>query len=311
LKANQQPNGSWKCPRSDPAVSALATLAFLGHGDTPDSEEFGPTVNRALQYVVSTVGENGAVKPANMYAQGAVMLALAEAYGMTQSPLVKEPLDRMVAAVITSQNVAKKNRADTGGWRYTLGATDADVSVSGWIIMGLKSARLAGVSVPDEVFAKSSQYLWNMYSDQGGFGYSSPGAKPNTTAIGVLCQQFLGHSDDKRIKKALDTLKEQKFDWKNPPGGHGVYGWYYMTQAMFQGGGSYWTYWNSQFRDALVKAQEADGRWETKGKEAELGPVYSTTLSCLMLEVYYRYLPIYQEMEKKNFTTPGPSATAK
>ena len=57
----------------------------------------------------------------------------------------------------------------------------------------------------------------------------------------------------------------------------------------------------------LVKAQATDGHWDGPGnKPVTYGPVYSTTLCCLMLEVYYRYLPLYQEMERQSL--PGPVA---
>jgi hypothetical protein len=115
------------------------------------------------------------------------------------------------------------------------------------------------------------------------------------TSVGVLCQQFLGHNSDARLHKALDFLKQQKFDWASTEK-HTLYGWYYATQAMFQGGGGYWEYWNKQFQKPLIKAQDADGSWSPPGDN--LGKVYGTTLSCLMLEVYYRYSPMYLEMER-------------
>ncbi len=305
LKEHQESNGSWG-PAHPDAMTALAVLCFLGHGETPDSEEFGPTISRGLTYITSIVGPEGMVKSKNMYAQGAVTLALSEAYGMTQSPLAREPLDRAISAILQAQKVKKTNEADMGGWRYSPNSTDADVSVSGWLIMGLKSAKLAGVSVPDEAYEMASKYLWNMYAESGGFGYAGPGKGAATTAVGILCQQFLGHSSDKRIKKALDYYKEQKVDWDHP--GNSLYGWYYATQAMFQGGGAYWAHWNKEIRDTLVKKQASDGHWDAPGNKPDnLGPVFSTTLCCLMLEVYYRYLPIYQEMEKGRTPVNPPS----
>ncbi len=305
LKKSQQPNGSWSATKNEhvPALTALGALAFLGHGETPDSGEFGPTVNKALQYLVSSVGADGRVSPANMYGQGAVMLALSEAYGMTQSPAVKEPLVRMIGAVVAGQKANKKDPKHVGGWRYSLSSDESDTSVTGWIVMGLKSARLAGLTVPEETFERASTYLWNM-CDGEGFGYTSAAHYPGTTAIGVLCQKFMGHGDDRRIKKSLDYLKEQKVSWNETESYYVLYMWYYITQAMFQGGGSYWEYWNRQIRDTMVTNQLDDGRWMPTPKskeEAKLvnSPTYSTALGCLILEVYYRHLPIYQEMEKK------------
>ena len=303
LKEHQEPDGSWGNTYNE-AISGLATLCFLGHGETPDSEEFGATVSKAITYIASTVQPNGFVKSGSMYCQGAITLALAEAYGMTQSPIVREPLDRAVGACITSQKSQKKEKGDFGGWRYTPESDTSDVSVTGWLVMGLKSAKLAGLTISEEPYELASKYLWYCYAPVGGFGYAGPGQGYATTAVGILCQQFLGHYEDKRLKKALDFYKDKKVEWDTVQGTYGsLYAWYYITQAMFQGGGAYWEHWNKQIRGTLVRVQKSDGHWDYPGDKEDgmtknLGPVFSTTMCCLMLEVYYRYLPIYKEMER-------------
>jgi hypothetical protein len=76
-----------------------------------------------------------------------------------------------------------------------------------------------------------------------------------------------------------------------------------MTQAMFQAGGPYWQYWNGEIRDTMVRNQRDDGRWippprsNIEGKDLADTPAYSTALGALILEVYYRYLPIDQLVE--------------
>ena len=88
--------------------------------------------------------------------------------------------------------------------------------------MALKSAKNAGLEVPPETFDKASQYLWNMYGEwhdekknetKRGFGYKKPGVDFGPTAIGVLCQQFMGHADDPRVKNALKYLHAQRVNW--------------------------------------------------------------------------------------------------
>ena len=161
--------------------------------------------------------------------------------------------------------------------------------------MGLKSARLAGLKIPDDSLDSAAKYIWNMYGD-GGFGYAGPGVGNATTAVGILCEQFLGHGDDKRLKKALDYYMKQKVNWDKPA--NTLYGWYYATQAMYQAQGPHWNYWNREFRDTLVKNQAGDGHWNDPGPAAATTePVLSTTLCCLMLEVYYRYQLINHDVE--------------
>jgi hypothetical protein len=303
LKQQQNANGSWNGPSSQPAVSALAVLAFLGHGETPESKEFGNTVLKGLQYLVSQVGNDGIVQGHNMYAQGAVTLALAEAYGMTRSAAIKETMGRAINAIVQSQRQPKKSGNHAGGWRYRPSSTDADTSVSGWLIMALKSAKLAGLEVPEDSFNKASNFLWHMYG-QNGFGYNAPAGRPSTTAIGVLCQQFLGHGGDARIKPALDLITTLRPNWQKSAGGWVLYNWYYANQAMFQAGGSYWREWNSSMCEAMLRNQSSDGHWgmppqSTEARYGSSGYVYTTAMGCLILEVYYRYLPLYRQLERR------------
>jgi hypothetical protein len=113
---------------------------------------------------------------------------------------------------------------------------------------------------------------------------------------------FLGHGDDPRLKTALAKLKPLQFDWEKTeaPLGMVICQWYYLTQAFFHAGGAHWQNWNDQFRAALIQRQANDGHWPlpamSKEKEFNLPPVYSTALCALMLEVYYRYLPTYQQL---------------
>lgn len=299
LKNNQRPDGSWKCGPSDRAGTALAALALLGHGETTDKPEFGQTVHRALSYLETSIDERGLVPGGKMYEQGLVTLALSEGYLMTQAPSLREPLERAVKALVQSQQTPKALPLHRGGWRYSPTATDADLSVSGWIIMALKSAKNAGVDVPQQTFDDAAGFVWRMYRGPG-FGYDAPGVTPNMTAVGVLCLQFLGHGQDERVKKALDYLRTQKFDWQKTGGGFVLYGWYYLTQAMFQGGDPYWTYWNREFRDELLTNQAEDGSWpvpplsDRETKDLAGSPVYATAMGAMMLEVYYRHLPLYK-----------------
>ncbi len=53
LKQHQQAAGYWE--GQDPvAMTGLALLTFLGHGETTDSAEFGATVQKGLQYLTRT-----------------------------------------------------------------------------------------------------------------------------------------------------------------------------------------------------------------------------------------------------------------
>ena len=268
LKANQEKDGSWKCGQSAPAGTALATLAFLRHGETPDSPEFGQAVSAGLLYLAQHIDTNGLVSGVSQdyigygYSQGPVVLALAEGYAIAQSPILRAPLDRALQAVFREQIAPKDRPQDIGGWRDQSQTRDSDVTVTGWMVLALKSAQAAGIEIPQAVFDKAGQYLWNMYDTKNpGFGYQNPERYPTTTAIGVFSQQFLGNAGDPRVKASLDYLHEQKVDWEKSAGDFVLYGWYCMTQAMFRGGSPYREYWSDQIQDTLVKNQQSDGHW--------------------------------------------------
>jgi hypothetical protein len=68
---------------------------------------------------------------------------------------------------------------------------------------------------------------------------------------------------------------------------------------MYQYGGEPWNRWNTAMRDVLVRIQrrggELAGSWDPDGPWGSVGGrVYSTALSLMCLEVYYRFLPLYR-----------------
>ncbi len=84
-----------------------------------------------------------------------------------------------------------------------------------------------------------------------------------------------------------------------------VYYWYYATQVMHnmsECNRYEWETWNRKMRELLVSTQVrntkdcANGSWPP-GNDAwgrRGGRLMQTSLSCLTLEVYYRYLPLFK-----------------
>ena len=84
-----------------------------------------------------------------------------------------------------------------------------------------------------------------------------------------------------------------------------TYYWYYATQVMFQMQGEHWESWNNKLRPLLVDSQVQEGplagSWEPLGPVPDRwgaagGRLYVTAMHLLMLEVYYRHLPLYQTL---------------
>lgn len=318
----QNPNGSWGTSgKYSPALTGLALLAFLAHGETPNSMTYGGTVIRAikklLEFTKDTKPPRGYVKSDyNAYGHAIVAYALSETAALTQIPAVEDAMNETVAVIVEGQNAV-------GAFDYQYKQDGRnDLSISGWNYQALKAAYAAGSTVPgiEAAIEKSIHGIKWFYGNSkwgGGFGYSDQNVRSTMTAVGVLCLQLLGDGKSSEVKKGLQYLQTKdggalmEMNWKDP--GYKrwhLYQWYYQTQAIFQayqGKGSEWKKWNKNFQRALTREQEKEGYWEnpaTKymkadGHEGNVGNsdlerrIYNTALCCLMLEVYYRYLPTF------------------
>ena len=250
LKKTQKPNGSWH--PSPISNTALAVLAFLAHGETPDSQEFGETVEKAMQFLIDSLttkkDKNGQVVPTfkgadgNEYATLIGTYALCEAYGMTQNPNTK------TVALQTLQRIVS-NQSPTGGWDYGINkmSTRDDVSFAGWALQALKAGKMAGLH-PDGLDAcikKAIKCLKTRNFKNGGFNYTAGGGPTGLTATGCLAMQLLGYMNEPEVKTALDTMRPwlPSFEGNKGkrlaealPAGNPQYYCYYAAQCKYQAG---------------------------------------------------------------------------
>ncbi len=88
-----------------------------------------------------------------------------------------------------------------------------------------------------------------------------------------------------------------------------VYFNYYATQTLFQLDSPEWKPWNERLREYLIKNQSKMGHeagsWFFDDGDSPFnfigGRLYTTTLSAMTLEVYYRYMPIYKNTNEQPF----------
>lgn len=311
LKRNQAPDGSWG-PQKE-SMTGLALLTFLAHGETTSSKDYGPTVEKAIRFLVSAQKEDGifvGYSQQGVYAHGIATYAISEAYGLTRIPDLKPVMERAIAVIVKGQQPG-------GLWDYNYKKEARwDTSVAGWQIQAMKAAYIAGAEVPGlhEAMEKSAEGLKKAQSaETGRFGYSSVGSgSDGVTAVGTLCLQLLGYGRDQAVKNGLNAMNSFDCNWQKPLDWP-MYAWYYITQAKFHAGGQDWSTWNNKFAPELTKNQNEDGSWTSAGanlpegahgKETNVGPVYATTLAALTLQVYYRFLPTYKPIEVKEDTKP-------
>lgn len=286
--------------RADTAMTGLALLTFLAAGHTHREGDYDTTVRRGLEYLIRVqrsdggLGGNGANFEYN-YCHGMATLALSEAFGMTGDSALEAAVQRAVAYTVANQNAA------SGGWRYNPWDT-GDTSQLGWQWMALKSAELAGIPIPEKTRTGVVRFLGTVSAGaHGGLASYRRGeaATRPMTAEALLVRQLMGLSAQTPAareagKYVLEQLPGQGED--------NVYYWYYGTLAMYQLQGPYWERWNEALQRRLLSTQRTDGTaagsWDPDRVWGGYGGrVFSTALSALCLEVYYRYLPLYLQAD--------------
>ncbi|MCS7305755.1 MAG: terpene cyclase/mutase family protein [Thermoguttaceae bacterium] len=319
LAEHQMPDGGWnfnhamapscqgKCrnPGSDVearnAATGLALLPFLGAGQTHKQGSYQKTVARGLAFLVSRMQrspQGGSLYEGGrgvMYSHGICAIALCEAYAMTKDRYLYEPAQAAINFIVYAQDPVG------GGWRYQP-RQRGDTSVVGWQIMALKSAHLAYLQVPPITVRKATQFLDSVQSNSGAnYGYTDPGAGPATTAIGLLCRMMLGwKKETPALEMGVKWLSNQGPSI-NPGGGTAnMYYNYYATQVLRHWEGELWEKWNLRMRDSLIQTQakqgHEEGSWFFTGEHGTevAGRLYCTAMATMILEVYYRHMPIYR-----------------
>ncbi len=322
LATHQEIDGHWACAKyegsnADDAVTGLALLAFLGAGNSSKFGMYKKNAAAAQQWLLNRQGPDGHFGRYR-YEAAMTLMAMCEAYGMSEDYNLEAPVQRAVDAACAAQN-------GDGGWRYTPGngygggGGQSDTSVSGWWMMALKSAKVAKLHVPKSTWDGAKKW----FSAQGiaaGNGYDwkgryqpGGGAVAIPTAALMCCRQFLGYGQhDEIIVGCANNLIQQNVGGKGflpgtktgqGKGSQNFYLWYYEALGFFQLGteNEHWQTFNGLMKKELLNTQRRDGTYEQfKGSwdpanghsfhgGDQWGRVGQTAVGALMLEVYYRY----------------------
>jgi hypothetical protein len=297
LAAHQKEEGSFPGKRGrTTAVVALGAMAFLSKGYTPGDARYGTVINRCIDYCLKHQRPNGSIDAApgggGMYAHCIATLLLSEVSGMVTEERQKgidAALPKALQLILNAQRIPKHPN-HKGGWRYKPNSRDSDISVSGWALMALRSARLNGAPVDDKAIKDARDYILRCQRPDGGFGYQ-PGHRSGVarTGVGLLCLELTGSHGSPKTEKAGDYVLRHikargflhdRFFW---------YALYYCSQGMFQLGDEHWVPFAEAMYRHMLKQQSRAGYWKAGGDYA-----YPTAMTVLALGVAYRQLPIYQ-----------------
>ncbi|MEO1617168.1 MAG: hypothetical protein AAFV88_15055 [Planctomycetota bacterium] len=283
------------------AATSLALLPFLGAGQTHVKGEFRDVVMMGLRFLVQN-GKPGKEQNipyidyrsgGSMYDHGLAAITLCEAYAMTGDPELAGPAQASLNFIALAQ-------CRDGGWRY--GKRDArggDTSVVGWQVMALKSGHMGHLIVPPNAIQGSKLFLEKVGSDGGsiyGYATKTPKFRPATTAVGLLCRMYTGwDKNHPGIKKGVQHLSKRGVIKPD------LYYNYYAAQVLRHHGGQEWDKFNTELRDWLVETQDqskgAKGSWffNNSPHMSDSGRLCITSFATMILEVYYRHMPLYAE----------------
>lgn len=307
---HQLPDGGWsfdlttcrgcagKCSRSGLSkgtdrcgATAMALLPFLGRGYTHREGPYRRQIGEGIRFLVGMVRE-GQGKAygdgGSLYSQGFAAIVLSECLAISGDDQLRVSAQAAINFISQAQDPAG------GGWRYSP-RQPGDTSSFGWQLTALHSGHLVGLKVDPLVVRKAVSFLDSVQVDDGaGYGYTSPGDRPSTSAVGLLCRTYLGWNKDRpALQRGIAKLA-----------GIGptqdLYYDYYATRLMHQVGGDEWIFWSNRMKPLLVESQSTNmheaGSWcdnvDGGHGATAAGRLYCTSLATMILEVGDGRLPI-------------------
>lgn len=324
LAVNQGPEGNWGS--RELGLVSLGALAFLADGHMPGRGKYGDVVSKALDHVVRNAKSSGLLNVSlirrDMYNHGLSTFVLGQAYGMHADSRIGLTLERALKLITQTQ-------CADGGWDYIAKRRPQghDLSLAVMQAKALRSAMDSGIHVPAAVVQRAILGVRQYYAPQNGnprdpetiqkrqpgqFGYTKGSGRGTVgiAAAGVVCLQEFGQYDDWRIPKNIDVIRKsiqnRKKKEASPESGmppFRPYDLYYMSQALYQYGGTDWRQHYPQLRDGLVATQmlkpqdvTTHGKWRATGRiRGKPGELFATAVACFVLAIPNRYLPILQE----------------
>ena len=285
------------------AATGLALMSLLGAGYTHQNGPYQSQVKSGLDYLdqkIKYLSYGGSLTSGRqpMYGHAIATAAMAEALAMTGDETYRKAVTEARRYIISSQH-------PRGGWRYTP-QSPGDMSVTGWVVMALKACENAGIGTEPEQLDKTRRFIETLaFNDGTEFGYRLVGTsgkiepasktrRPSCTAIGHLTRLYLRSTPDlKTLDSGCDLLATAG------PSNTDVYFDYYASLVLHHAKSEHWETWNKSLRDTLVRTQQKEGHehgsWYFEDRHGQVGGrLYTTAMAVMTLEVYYRFLPLYE-----------------
>ena len=328
LAGQQQRDGSFPTrPHGQPGVTSLCVLAFLSHGHLPGEGPYGDQLEKAVDYIAGCQKKNGLlaltapnglklsrnvnymVGSTSGYNHALSALVLSEIYGLQgeqDDSQSRAAIRKALDATLEMQQWPKDLAVDRGGWRYVqdYDGDDSDLSITGWHLMFLRSAKNAGFDVPQKPIDEAVEYVRSCYrAESSTFVYTNgPGyihyKSRGVTGAGILALAHAGAHNTPEAQASGDWLLKNPFDKYNfivdPERYH--YGLFTCTQAMYQLGGKHWRGFFPSAAVTVVASQSPDGSWQRESHkyDSQFGNAYTSAICLIALGTPNDLLPIFQ-----------------
>ena len=300
LGAQQADDGSWISGGGQAypvAMTGLAGTAFLAHGNSPTRGKYAKHVQGAVEFLVRCATPTGLITGPTqdngqpMHGHGFALMFLASVYGM----ITKESLRRQVADTVRKAvTLTSQGQSSQGGWTYIPGGGD-EGSVTVTQVQALRAAHHAGFLVPKAVVDEAASYLEKCRTPEGGIQYSLRAGGGPRLPISAAAVATLYNAGQFESPIATDCLRyvwgqfRASEGW-DKGGGHAFYTHLYAAQGFYMAGDQYWDGYFPAARDQLIAMQSGDGSFNGDG----IGEVYGTAIAVIILQLPYKYLPVFQ-----------------
>lgn len=312
------------------AVNALAALAWMAGGSTPERGPHGRELAQVIDWLVSRTELDPQAKApgyiarqgdtlSRMHGHGFATLALAQAYAMSPSSERGARVARALAAAVAC---IERTQGVEGGWWYLPEkGLSHEGSITIALVQALRAAENAGVHVQPTVVARALDYVARSQKPNGSFRYAL-GDEYSTlalTAAAISTLQAGGEYSGQPVEDGYVYLfrglasreARGRFDLElglpEPPSGgepssefpegdsrHPYCYFYerlYVAQALWQNADAKsFDEWSAKERARVLGSQRPDGSW----RDPRYGDTYATAVNALFLALPEGLLPIFQ-----------------
>lgn len=307
LASRQQRLGHWTADGRYPAaMTALAGIAMLCDGSTTTQGRYAPNISRAVDYLTSQSRPNGLIgdplrDDRYTYGHGFSMLFLSQVLGEEEDAQRREELVRVLTKAVRFTGQAQ---TAAGGWGYLSAKDDGsgfdEGSTTITQVQGLRSCRNAGIPVPKEVIDRAVEYIRKCTLSDGGVQYSSKGGggRPAITAAAIACLFNAGEYDNDFVPRMQKYCRQHLGTGGQNNYGHWHYAHFYYSQVQYRESDKVWQAYRDATYGKLIREAKpvslANGQG-VKWDQGYIGPVYTTSLNLIILQLENATLPIYQK----------------